>query len=161
MDFGGGANRLTDLQRDQFSNDEVAEDERDREGADRGRDGAKRRVSEDVETADCVAELVEVIQHQFTPAGVRFSNSSRTASIRAVRLPFTRTRSPGDVISFSRSAASAALVTFVACSNPAAFAACEIIAPSLPIVMRCATCAAAAASPTSLWPRSDSVPSSP
>ena len=100
-------------------------------------DGAKGDVIEDVEARDLSAELMQVIHHnglRIADCGLR--NSSRTRSVRAERLPFTRTRSPGDAIPARSSAASAGVFTLVAFSRPADLAACAIAAPNSPMVMR-------------------------
>ena len=56
MHFGGGADRLADLERNQLANDEIAEYERERESSDRRRDGAERDVGEDIEPDELAAQ---------------------------------------------------------------------------------------------------------
>ena len=52
MHFVRGPDRLADLERDQFPDDEIAEGERENESRDRRRDRAKRHVTKDVEAFD-------------------------------------------------------------------------------------------------------------
>src|SRR3977135_772307 len=133
MDFVGGPDRLADLEGDQFANDEIPECERKNERRDRGRDGAKGEVTENVEPFDLLTEEMKIIHHGAT-SSVRclFANSSSTRSIRAERLPLTRIKSPGTAVFPSCPAASSAESTATLFSNPASRAALAMPAPAAP-----------------------------
>src|SRR5687768_10242901 len=130
MDFVRGPDRLASLERDQFSNDEIAEGERKNESRDRGHDRAERDITKNVEAFNLIAQEMEVIHHGATASGAcRFANASRTRSIRAVRLPLTRIKSPGTAFSPSNSAAFSGESTALLFSKPAFPAACAMAAP--------------------------------
>src|SRR6266704_2155646 len=129
--FLGGSDWLSDFERDQFSNDEITKEQRKREGSDGGDHRAKRDIVEDVEAFELLAQSMEIKHHGGHPTSdSRLANSSRTRSIRAERLPLTRTRSPGCADSCNNSAASIADAAAILFAKPAARAAATIsIAP--------------------------------
>src|SRR4051794_21415347 len=136
MNFGRRSDWLANLERDQFPNDKIPAHQRDRECGDRGGDRAERHIGEDVQAGDFFAEAMEEVHHRaLLVAGCRWLNSSMTRSVRAARLPLTRTRSPADEISARSSAAAAGVSTFATFPRPAALAASEIPAATSPIVM--------------------------
>ena len=61
--FRRGADRLADLERNQFPNDVVAEQKRDREGGDRREDRAKGDVVEDVEAFELLRQAMQEKHH--------------------------------------------------------------------------------------------------
>src|SRR5256885_7947483 len=128
-----GPDRLADLQRNQFPDDVPSARERKNKSRDRRRDGTERHVTKDVEAAHLLTKEVEVIHHGDTSAVERpFAKASSTRSIRAVRLPLTRIKSPGAAVSFSSRAASSGESTALLFSNPAFLAACAMAAPVAP-----------------------------
>src|SRR5205814_3802666 len=161
MHFVRGPDRLADLQRDQFFYNEGSARERKDERGHRGRDRAKRHVTKDVEAAHLLTKEMEVIHHGDTSAVERaFAKASNTRPIRAVRLPLTRIKSPGEAVALRRRAASSGESTALLFSRPAFRAACAIAAPASPTANNSSIPSAAAVSPTSRCPRSDSSPSS-
>src|SRR2546421_1912194 len=161
MHFVRGPDRLADVQGNQFFYDVWSARERKNKSRDRRRDGAERHVTKDVEAAHLLAEEVEVIHHGDTSAVERlFAKASSTRSIRAVRLPLTRIKSPGEAVALRRRAASSGESTALLFSRPAFRAACAIAAPASPTANSSSIPSAAAVSPTSRWPRSDSSPNS-
>src|SRR5205823_8340542 len=148
---------LAELDRCKNVNNEISKQQRHHERSDRRGHGAKGDVRENVEPADLVAEPVKKIHHTRALSGeLCFANASITSSVRARRLPLIKMRSPGAAISNSSSAASDVDPTTLLFSSPAFFAAREMIAPISPMPIKWSTPNAAAASPTSSWPRSDS-----
>src|SRR5438105_6957237 len=68
--FLDAADGLADLERDQFSDDEIPKNQRQSERGHGCRDRAKGHVKEDVETADLIAQAMEIEHHRgFPPAG--------------------------------------------------------------------------------------------
>jgi hypothetical protein len=63
MDFMGRANRLADLERDQFADDEISAEERERERRDRGRDAPEGDVGENVQRSEFVAPEMQIKHH--------------------------------------------------------------------------------------------------
>src|SRR5450432_2835544 len=107
-----GPDRLSELQRDQFPDDVVAEEKRDGKGRDGRQDGAESDIVENVEALEPLCQAMQEKHHDAQPVSIwRFANSSSTRSVRAERLPLTSTRSPGRAASQSSSAASSADAT--------------------------------------------------
>ena len=61
--FGRGANRLPDLERDEFPDDEVAEKKRNRKGGDRCKNRAKGDVVEDIEAFEFLRQAMQEKHH--------------------------------------------------------------------------------------------------
>src|SRR5207253_5348927 len=61
--FLDAADGLADLKRDQFSDDEIPENQRQRERSHSRRDRAKSNVEENVEPADMIAQAMEIEHH--------------------------------------------------------------------------------------------------
>ena len=78
------------------------------ERGDRRRNGAKGDIKKNIEAVELLTQEMEVIHHgEVTTAGLSTAELLRALrSVRAERLPLTRTRSPGSAISPSSSAAS-------------------------------------------------------
>ena len=148
--FGGVTDRLADFQRNQLPNDVVAKEKRDGEGRDRRQDSAKGDVIENIEAFELLRQAMQKKHHDAQRLSIwRLANSSSTRSVRAERLPLTRTRSPGRAFSQSRSAATSAEETTVMFVRPAACAPAAISAEPWPSVMRRLMPNDAAVSPTS------------
>jgi hypothetical protein len=63
MNFCRAANRLSQLQCSQFSDDEIPENERDQKSRYRRSDGSERDVKENVEPNELIAQSMEVVHH--------------------------------------------------------------------------------------------------
>src|SRR5207245_9831549 len=128
------ANVAAELERRQSADDEIAEQERNREGSDCRRHRPKRHVEEIVESADLIAEAMKIEHHTRAPSGeLRVAKASITSSVRASRLPLIKTRSPGVAMSIRRSAASNVDPTIELFSRPAFSAARAMVAPISPM----------------------------
>src|SRR4051812_34036849 len=137
MNFGSPADRLADLQADELNDHELAADEGEGKGGHSRSHGAKRDIEEHVEADELIAEAVQIIHHGVEPrAGSWAANSSSTRSVRADRLPLTRTRSPVAALAARRSAAALAEATAVLLVRPDRLAASAMSAPPLPIAIR-------------------------
>ena len=63
MNFCRGANRLSQLQCSQFSDDEISKNERDQKSCYRRGDGSERDIKENVEPNELIAQSMEVVNH--------------------------------------------------------------------------------------------------
>src|SRR6266480_4431138 len=161
MNFRRSANRLPQFQRDQYSNYEVSKNQREQERRHRRGNSSERDIKENVEADEPIAQVMEKVHHgELATADCGLRNASITCSVRARRLPLIRTRSPGSARSVNNSAASAVDATVELFSRPARFAASAIVAATFPMAIKRSTFNAAAVSPTSRCPLSNSSPNS-
>ena len=124
VNFSRLANWLSHLQRSQYSDDKVSKNQRAEECRDRGRDGSESDIKENVKPDELIAQAMEIVHHgEMTISECEVLNASITCSVRARRLPFTSTRSPGAAISPNKSAASAVDPTIAVFLSPASLAA--------------------------------------
>src|SRR5207245_10057735 len=106
------SNWLTDLEPNQFDDYGLPKDERENERRHGGRHGPERDIKEHVKADKLIAQSMKVEHHLRIPSiDCPLANSSSTRSVRAARLPFIITRSPGDSTSSSSCAASTAHAT--------------------------------------------------
>ena len=68
MNFRRLPNRLAELERGQFANYKVSEDQTNQKSSDRRRDGAERDVKEDVEAAELLAQAMKIKHHRVAPS---------------------------------------------------------------------------------------------
>ena len=124
VNFSCFANWLSHLQHSQFSDDKVSKNQRAEECCDRGGDSSESDIKENIKPNELIAQAMEVVHHgELTIVDCELRNASITRSVRARRLPFTSTRSPGAAISPNNSAASAVDSTIAVFLSPASLAA--------------------------------------
>jgi hypothetical protein len=63
MNFCRAANRLSQLQCGQFSDDEIPKNERDQKSRHRRGNGSERDIRENVESDELIAQPMEVVHH--------------------------------------------------------------------------------------------------
>src|SRR5690606_29888876 len=123
---------------------------------DPGGEDAEGGVAKDVEDREFAREREEeMVEHQ-APS----TSGSAIRSRRMPRLAFSRTRSPSRSRARNQSSASAGSSVSRISSTPASRAVRAMVRARGPKATRAETFAAAAARPTSSWPRSSYSPSS-